>query len=903
MSELAVQSVPARPWRRVGTLLEAAPTGLMAWLRWTGLFVGLAILAVSLPLTMVQSSGGVRTGALVGVAVMAAWWVIGYRRRAFSLVADLVAAVALAAIAVALSNPAQVLCVYFVALCYRALFGRQRDMWFAGLVCAGSYATTVVAGSGMETLTLVGQSVMPAGLLLLAAPVLHEVVATLHAHERAAASSQILADAGVALLSSGSPRSIAVTASSAARRLLAASEGYEVAFAVVEDGQLVHIDGHGTAGSPLPLQALPDAVRASLSRGVPFATLRFSPATVGMLSVRSTGSESLVMPLVSQDLLRGAFVLSRSGGSVDAEAAAATLQPLAAFVMLALDSAGLTDELLGSETRFRSLVQNCSDVIAVVDRGGSVRYLSPTVTRVLGYAPSSLQRASLETLLHPSDLERWRDFFAEVLQGREPVSLNCRLRHHASGWRHTEIVAANLLDEPSVAGVVLNVRDVSQRKVLEEELVHRASHDSLTGLPNRTHFLDRLRTALSNSARQDSLAVLFIDLDDFKTVNDTFGHAAGDSVLLDVTTRLTSCLRPGDLASRLSGDEFAVLLEGIEPGGEAARVSERLLAAIAEPFLVVRESMRLHASIGVAVGGMGVEDAEDLLHRADLAMYSAKGNGKNRVEVFHPDAHASLNSRRQLRADLQWAVLRGELEVRYQPIVSLVDRRIVSAEALVRWRHPVRGLLGPATFIALAEESDLIADVFDVVLRDACAMAQQWRRNTTDQPVSVSVNLSAVQLHQSELVDHVIRVLADTGLPPQLLTLEVTESVLVGDPQQAAETLATLKQLGVRTAIDDFGTGYSSLAYLRRLPIDVLKIDKIFVQGVGTSDGAALARTIIDLGNQLGMQTVAEGIELPAQRDALLMLGCNLGQGHLFSRAVSGSRMAAMVAGRRLGVT
>ncbi len=865
--------------------------------------MGLATLAVSLPLTAVDSRPGVRTGALVGVIVMAAWWVMGYRRRGFIWFADLVAAVALAAIATGLSNPAQVLCSYFVALCYRALFGQKRDISFAGLVIAGSYAATVVTGNGWDSPSLLGQHLMPAALLLLAAPVLHGVTARLHAHERAGAASQILADAGVALLSSGSQRRIAVTASSAARRLLAAHKGYRVAFAVVEDEQLVDIDEHGTAGRPLPLQALPDAVRASLSRAVPFATLSFSADSGGLLSPRPLGSESLVVPLVSQDLLRGAFVLSRPDGSVDAEATGAILQQLAAYVTLALESAGLTDELLASETRFRSLVQNCSDMIAVVDRGGAVRYLSPTVTRVLAMRRASLQRASLETLLHPADLERWRDFFAEVLQGREPVSLGCRLRHHASGWRHTEIVAANLLDEPSIAGVVLNVRDVSQRKVLEDELVHRASHDSLTGLPNRGHFLDRLRAALSTAVRQDGLAVLFIDLDDFKTINDTFGHAAGDSVLLNVTARLRACLRPGDLAARLSGDEFAVLLEGVEQGGEAARVSERVLAAIAEPFMVVRESLRLRASVGVAVGGVGVEDAEDLLHRADLAMYSAKVNGKNRVEVFHPDAHASLGSRRQLRADLQWAVLRGELEVRYQPIVSLVDRRIVSAEALVRWRHPVRGLLGPTTFIALAEESDLIADVFDVVLRDACAQAQQWRRGTADPPISVSVNLSAVQLHQAELVDHVVRVLADSGLPPQLLTLEVTESVLVIDPRQAAETLATLKQLGVRTAIDDFGTGYSSLAYLRRLPIDVLKIDKIFLQGVGSSGGAALARTIIDLARQLGMQTVAEGIELPAQRDALLALGCSLGQGHLFSRAVSGSRMAAMVAGRRLGVT
>ena len=676
-----------------------------------------------------------------------------------------------------------------------------------------------------------------------------------------------------------------------------------MAFVLVEDGRLVYFDEYGTSSTPLPLHALPDAVQASLARAVPFATQGLFAGAGGMSHGWSLGSEAqMVVPLVGQDLLRGAFILSGRDSRVEAGAASAMLQPLAAYVTLALEEAGLTDDLLASETRFRSLVQNCSDVIAVVDRSGSVRYLSPTVTRVLGYAPSSLQGASLETLLHPADLERWRDFFAEVLQGREPVSSACRLRHHASGWRHTEIVAANLLDEPSVAGVVLNVRDVSQRKVLEEELVHRAFHDPLTGLPNRAQFLDRLRAALAAAGRQDSLAVLFIDLDDFKAVNDTFGHAAGDSVLIDVTARLAACLRPGDLAARLSGDEFAVLLEGIQQRNEAARVSERILAAIAEPFAVVRESVRLRASVGVAVGGVGVEDAEDLLHRADLAMYSAKGNGKNRFELFHPDAHASLGSRRQLRADLQWAVLRGELEVRYQPIVSLADRRIVSAEALVRWRHPVRGLLGPATFIALAEESDLIADVFDVVLRDACDKAQQWRRGAGDQPISVSVNLSAVQLHQPELVDHVVRVLADSGLPPALLTLEVTESILVGDPQKAAETLATLKQLGVRTAIDDFGTGYSSLAYLRRLPIDVLKIDKMFLQGVGTSGGAALARTIIDLGRQLGMQTVAEGIELPAQRDALLMLGCNLGQGHLFSRAVSSTRMAAMVAGRRLGV-
>ncbi|CAN5247952.1 hypothetical protein BH20ACT9_BH20ACT9_21080 [soil metagenome] len=280
-------------------------------------------------------------------------------------------------------------------------------------------------------------------------------------------------------------------------------------------------------------------------------------------------------------------------------------------------------------------------------------------------------------------------------------------------------------------------------------------------------------------------------------------------------------------------------------------------------------------------------------------MYTAKGQGGNRIQVYHPDAHATLGARRQLQADLQWAVLRGELDVRYQPVVVLADGRISAAEALVRWRHPARGLLGPDAFVSLAEEGGLITDVFDFVLRDACAWGLRWQGPGGGGP-SVNVNLSAVQLREAELVNHVSRVLEETGLPPQLLTLEVTESVLIDDPHAAAEMLATLKQLGVRTAIDDFGTGYSSLAYLRRLPIDFLKVDKMFLQGIERPYGAAVARTVLELGQRLGMPTIVEGVETAAQVTALKSIGCTHVQGYLFSRPVPGDRIGELLAGGAL---
>jgi len=417
-------------------------------------------------------------------------------------------------------------------------------------------------------------------------------------------------------------------------------------------------------------------------------------------------------------------------------------------------------------------------------------------------------------------------------------------------------------------------------------MLHQALHDSLTGLPNRALFLDRLTHALERGRSAADVGVLFCDLDRFKTVNDSAGHAAGDELLVAVAARLNDCLRTGDTAARLGGDEFAILLEDVRHENEAVAVAERIAEAMMPPFQIGGREVFVSASIGIVVGkGRG----EELLRNADVAMYRAKTDGKGRYRVFEPSMRAEVLERIELEADLQLAVQRDELVVHYQPIVGLGDGRLTAFEALVRWRHPTRGLLPPACFIPMAEETDLIIDIGRRVLDEACVQAQVW--NT-----SISVNLSARQLEQSDLVEVVARALARSGLAPERLWLEITETVLMHDTEATIERLRALKALGVRLAVDDFGTGYSSLRYLRRFPIDLLKIAKPFVDGVASGpEGMALAKTIVDLGASLGLRTVAEGIEGANELAVLRRLGCDLGQGFLFAEPLSAEEASALL--------
>ncbi|MDQ6830958.1 MAG: EAL domain-containing protein, partial [Gemmatimonadota bacterium] len=540
-----------------------------------------------------------------------------------------------------------------------------------------------------------------------------------------------------------------------------------------------------------------------------------------------------------------------------------------------------------SEARFRALVQHSSDVITILEVDGTVRYVSPSVERLLGHDADDVVGTRLTELIHPTDIPKALAAFGDVARATGPSApITWRLRCADGSWLYVENIATNLLQEPTVAGVVLNTRDVTDRKALEEQLTHQAFHDPLTNLANRALFRDRVEHALARTNREPhTVAVLFLDLDNFKTINDSFGHAAGDRLLVSAADRLQQCLRASDTAARLGGDEFAILIEDAPNSETVTQVAERIAAALQRPFVMGEGEMFINVSIGIA-NTEGTENAEELLRNADVAMYTAKSRGKGLYAIFEQSMHVAVLERLELEADLRRAVERQELAVHYQSIVDLNTGRITGVEALLRWSHPRRGFVPPSVFIPIAEESGLIVPIGRWVLHRACWQARQWQlAYPGEPPLSVTVNMSARQVQQPGLVGEVADALRDSGLPPDNLVVELTESVLMANTEQTLDRLQDLRMMGVQIAIDDFGTGYSSLSYLQRFPIDVLKIAKAFVDRIGpASDDAALARVIIALGRTLRLRTVAEGIENGQQLAILRQLGCEWGQGYFFAK-------------------
>ncbi len=547
-----------------------------------------------------------------------------------------------------------------------------------------------------------------------------------------------------------------------------------------------------------------------------------------------------------------------------------------------------------SEARFRSLVQHSSDVILVTRADGTIRFVSPSAARVFGYDPAAMIRQSVPDLLHPEDRERAASFFRDA--GAAPGvtgPAEWRFRQPDGSWLHAEILATNLLHDATVKGIVLNTRDVSERKRLEEQLTHQAFHDPLTGLANRALFRDRVSHALAVARRRGHpITVLFLDLDDFKTVNDSLGHAEGDRLLIGAAERFLACARSADTVARLGGDEFAILIEGAD-GREG--LPERLGDAMAHPFNLSGNQVRVTASIGVATAS-GDDTADDLLRNADVAMYAAKRRGKGRAATFESRMYADLRERVDLEAALAAAMERNELVLHYQPIVELKTGVIYGLEALVRWDHPHYGRLMPQHFIPLAEETGLIVQLGSWVLREACGQLQAWRTQYPHLQLAMSVNISGRQLQGAGLDEALRQAVTASGVDPTAVVLEITESVLMQQTDSVLERLQQLKAVGVRLAIDDFGTGYSSLSYLQRFPIDILKIAKPFVEEVAHgADRSALARAIIGLGDTLRLDTIAEGIEMAEQRAALIELGCTLGQGHHFSAALPAPAIAELL--------
>jgi diguanylate cyclase (GGDEF)-like protein len=439
--------------------------------------------------------------------------------------------------------------------------------------------------------------------------------------------------------------------------------------------------------------------------------------------------------------------------------------------------------------------------------------------------------------------------------------------------------------------------------VAHQENRHRAFHDILTGLPNRALFLDRLQQSLDRSDRDRiPRAVLFMDLDNFKVINDSLGHKVGDELLMVVARRLMACLRPGDTAARLGGDEFVVLLDGVAGVGEADLVAERIIGALGAPIELGGRRVFVGTSVGIALCEDTACRPDVLLRDADVAMYEAKKEGKARRKVFNPAMHAQALHRLELENELRRAIEHGELRLYYQPMVLLSTGKVIGMEALVRWEHPERGLIRPREFIPLAEETGLIVPLGRWVLRETCRRACEWgEQYPTASPLLASVNLSVVQFREPDLVGELQGILRETGLEPSRLQLEITESAVVDDTERATALLWELKGLGVRLAIDDFGTGYSSLASLRQFPVDDLKIDKKFVDGLGQNESdAAIVRLVIDLAHALGMQAIAEGVETPEQLARLRDMGCDQAQGYYFWESLPDEEAARLLAGSPL---
>ncbi len=558
------------------------------------------------------------------------------------------------------------------------------------------------------------------------------------------------------------------------------------------------------------------------------------------------------------------------------------------------------DELAASERRFRALIENSTDVVTVISPAGVVLYDSPSSQRVLGYSQNDRVGSNGLELVHPDDREHALAILGRVVtEGGTAHHVEMRILHRLGHYVWTDASATNLLDDPGVGAIVVNFRDITERKALEEELSHQAFHDSLTGLANRALLLDRVEHAreTARNRRGARLALLYLDLDDFKTVNDGLGHEAGDLILRATAERIASVLRPGDTASRLGGDEFGVLLEQLPDPAIAYEVGARLLEAVCTPLDVHGTLIAVNASLGIVVSD-GSEDASALLRNADLAMYRAKGEGKGRFEIYEAGMHAAVVERMALKADLRRAVAKGEFEPYYQPIVDLDSGTVVGVEALARWNHPERGMVTPDDFIPLAEETGAIVLIGREILRRACADAAAWLVELGDRaPASVSVNLSPRQIQHPDIVADVQSALTDSGLAPSMLTMEITESVLLEETDVVANTLAALKRLGVRIALDDFGTGYSSLSYLDRFPVDVVKIDKSFIDSLGEgSPPSPLVSAIVNLGAVLGLGVTAEGIEDSHQLARLRKMGCQQGQGYYFARPMTAGQLHLLLA-------
>ncbi len=544
------------------------------------------------------------------------------------------------------------------------------------------------------------------------------------------------------------------------------------------------------------------------------------------------------------------------------------------------------DAVRESEQRFRQLIENASDMVVVLEQSGIIRYISPAVERILGYQPEDVQGRDIFEFVHPDELVLTRTIFLQLLQiPEELMTIEMRVVRADGSWCHIEVTGQNLLNKPGVRGVVINARDLSERKQANDRLDHLAYHDVLTDLPNRLMFNDHLTKSIANAKRRSAMvAVLFLDLDRFKVINDTLGHSVGDELLQQVARRLVATSREGDTIARWGGDEFTVILLTIANSRDAARAATRIINSLGEPFHVAGHELYITATVGISMFPAAGEDVETLVRNADTAMYRAKEEGQNHYQFYTPKMNAGASERLALEGHLRRALEREEFVLYYQPQVESLTGRIVGAEALVRWQHPDLGLVPPKEFIPLAEETGLIVPIGEWIMNRACIQARKWQdANLT--PLKIAVNLSARQFSQRDLQAMIQKAIRDSGADPNWIELELTESMLMNCENRVINSMKDLAASGISITIDDFGVGYSSYSYLKRYPVSALKIEQSFVRGmlVDAHDNA-IVQSVIAMAHKLNLRVIAEGVETKEQSDALVASRCNLLQGYYYGK-------------------
>ncbi|MGH7643625.1 MAG: putative bifunctional diguanylate cyclase/phosphodiesterase [Candidatus Dormibacteria bacterium] len=889
------------------------PSGLLASVQWALLAIALVALALALVIIGLFShtESQLRICAFVGIGWLAWWLISGYRTGRFPFWKDVLAVCALFVVGVGASDSYGAVGVLYAALYFRAFYASPEGSIgvAAGFVAANLAAMAVVAG-GSGAATALEHGFSGSVALAMAAVMMQLLRSVISRRQVAARRERTLRRAGTELLGASNPSAVYRAVRRVAAEVVGAPTQVQVSLAMLDRLEFRVISADRALDRPpqefrLAASTLPSGVAEQLLGVRPVSEVRADRAPLLEALQISPGLTHLqVIPLHTAGQPHGGFAIATAKPLSQEQEE--VLEILADECALALSRAAISDDLRRSEGRFRSLVQNSSDLIMAIGPEESFSYLSPSVEAILGRRLESERDFNLTEILHPSDCARILGAIEEARSAKGPGRrLECRVRHHDGSWRDLEVNLTNLLHDTYVQAVVVTGRDITERRELEDQLRHQALHDPLTGLANRALLRDRLEHALR--ARRDgrsTLGLLSVDLDNFKTINDSYGHAVGDTVLLEVTHRIGECLRPADTFARLGGDEFAVLVEKLTGTTVVTAIADRIGEVLALPIrAAVGLEVTVSASIGLITTKYATADAEAILRDADIALYQAKSDGKGRCVEFHPRLHEQAVERMHVETGLRRALERGEMQMLYQPILSAIQHRLVGVEALLRWKDPDRtAIVSPDDFIEVAEATGLIVPIGKWVLYESCRQVGEWRRQfPTARELRLSVNVSARQLQQTSLVDDVRGAISSSGMDPHQLLLEVTESTIVKDVKQASAQLRSLRDLGIRIAIDDFGTGQSSLAQLQHLPVDELKIDRSFMAKLTDGKaGAAVAESVVKLGHALSLTVVIEGVET-AEQVALLeaMSSDPLLQGFFFAEPLEPRALEALIVSER----